>query len=611
MKKAKILAERFLLNYTHPHYIQATLHSQFHQISFPNKPFSTHNLLNPHQKSHFSSKPNSIITLITTKTWSKSLEHELSNSNPSFTHETVIYVLKSLEKHPQKALNFLNWVTYTKGFTPSSIVYSLMLRILGNKEYIKEFWECVERLVDEDCDIDIGVYRAVLANFKNLEMMSDAKALTRLVSKMTKESGTTARVKNVVDLVLGSDLKDDLRKNLRVVGDSLSENIVLRIFWKLHKFPLKALLLFRWVEEHTDYTLKGAIYNGIVRVLAKEESVKEFWSMVEELKSSGYLIDIDTYIKVERQFLSSGMLKDAVQLYEQMMDGPYEPPLDNCNWLLREICVRVVKTYAAAGHLLSNTSYDWMYRCLNSVGNIEEAEKVLVCMKNEGFEPDSVTYGHAVFGYCRAGQLERATKVMDELESRGCISDPRTWAYLIQELCKAGELDQSIKYFMKMLQKNLEVEAEILDLLVNLLCNEGRVDNVYTLVIESVDKAKLTPLISTYKHVITNLLAEKKFGAAMILLRPVEEQNLRPIGALYVDYLSKSGSLDDATDFLKVVNTKQHAPSSFYFQILHSFCKEGRHSEAEELVDKYPYHIRTHANILKFFASQKLDNSVG
>ena len=52
---------------------------------------------------------------------------------------------------------------------------------------------------------------------------------------------------------------------------------------------------------------------------------EEFWSLVGEMKRKGFDMDIDTYRKLSRHFKKSKMMKDAVGLYEFMMDWPYNP----------------------------------------------------------------------------------------------------------------------------------------------------------------------------------------------------------------------------------------------------------------------------------------------
>ncbi|KAK2374087.1 pentatricopeptide repeat-containing protein, chloroplastic [Trifolium repens] len=129
-------------------------------LRFLNSSLATRVLATRNQVTHFSSssishyllnrsndllrfhntQPNSILKLVFTNDWSEELEKKLENCRESLTHETVVYVLKRLDKNPQKVFSLFNWVSEKEWFMTSSSVYSLVLRVLGNNKKMKEFW---------------------------------------------------------------------------------------------------------------------------------------------------------------------------------------------------------------------------------------------------------------------------------------------------------------------------------------------------------------------------------------------------------------------------------------------------------------------------------------
>ncbi|KAF9603228.1 hypothetical protein IFM89_034561 [Coptis chinensis] len=566
-----------------------------------------------HHKFYFSSTPTSIVELVTTKEWSQELKLELEKSHSTLTHETVLYVLKQLDKYPLKASDFFNWICGKNGFKPSLPVYSLMLRILACKETIEEFWGLVKRMSDEGYYIDEDTYRRLRHNLCKDELTSDANTLKESYTKMTQESASDANVIGVVDLVLELDWNDDVTKKLGELEIQLSENVLLRIFTALNRHPLKGLCLFRWVEEHMGYTHNTVIYNSMLRVLGKKESIDEFWSLTKELKSVGHEIDSDTYIKLSKTFIRSLMLKDAVELYELMMDGPYKPSVSNCSSLLvaisltdtpdLDLAFRVFNKYEATGQMLLKSVYDGIHRSLTAAGKFGEAEKFLETMRNAGHEPDNITYSHIVFGLAKAGRMEEACKMLGEMEARGYVLEFKTWDIIIQRHCLAGEIDQALNIFTQMLEKNFDADSGILEVLVNGLCSKQRVDDAYTLVIEMVEKVKMKPLLDTYKNLIQKLLGERKLKEALNLLRLLRKDEHPSYEEPFNNYISKFGSVDDANEYLTALRVKKYPPVLIYSHAIESFCKEGRESDARDLLDKCPPHIRGDAGILKLVTS--------
>ncbi|XP_010251049.1 PREDICTED: pentatricopeptide repeat-containing protein At3g48250, chloroplastic [Nelumbo nucifera] len=604
---------------TRPIHFQVTRYSYLFPCFSPSlsTPSFVSAFLYGHQNLYFSSKPSSFVELILANEWSEEIEKELEGSNLTPTHETVLYILKKLDKEPEKAWCFFNWVSVRCGFKPSASMYSLLLRIFGQKASMKEFWLIIKKMRDEGFDIDKETYLTILGTFNKEKMASEAAALTQLFSQIVQESATDSVVKLVLEIVLASDWSDGIEKKLGELKLSLSENTVLRVLKELRGQPLKALKFFDWAgkQQDLDYKHNAVTYNAIIRVLGREESIEEFWKMIKVLRTAGHDVDLDSYIKLSRQFQKSKMMKDAVELYELMMDGPYKPSIQDCSVLLRQISLtakpdldlvfRVVKKYEATGHSLSKSVYDGIHRSLTSVGRFDEAERILESMKVAGYEPDNITYSQVVFGLCKARRLEEACKVLDEMEKKGCVPDLKTWTILIQGHCTAGEVDKALACFAKMIGKSCDADADLLEIMVNGMCSKKKVVGAYTLAVEMVEKARLRPWQATYKNLIQRLLGEGKLEEALNLLVLMKKHNFPPFPEPFIDYISKFGTVEDAKEFLKALSIKKYPSSSAYLHVFRSFFREGRHSEAQDLLYMCPHHIRNHADILNLFGSTK------
>lgn len=568
-----------------------------------------------HQKFYLSSKPNSIAELLLANDWSEGLEYELEKSCSFMTHETVVYILKRLDKSPQKASCFFNWVSEKDTFTPNSSVYSLMLRISANKETMKQFWIILRMMKEGGFYIDEETYLTILRTLKKAKMESDAVALTHFNNRMLQENAMGSVVTQVVDIISGSEWTAEVENELARLKIHLSDNFVLRVLKELRQCPLKALKFFHWVGSHSHYQHNTVTYNAIARVIARDDSIEEFWSIVEEMKKVGHEMDIDTYVKVSRNFLKNKMVEDAVKLYELMMDGAYKPSTQDCSILLKcisgsdspnlDLVNRVVKKYESTGHTLSKAIYDGIHRSLTSAGKFDEAEKIVKGMRNAGYEPDNITYSQVVFGLCKVRRFEEACKVLDEMESCGCIPDIKTWTILIQGHCAANEVDKALLCFAKMIEKGCEADADLLDVLVDGFLNQKKIDGAYNLLVEMVSKCRLSPWQATYKKLIEKLLGVMKFDEALDLLRLMKKHNYPPFSEPFVQYISKFGTVEDAAEFLKTLSVKSFPTYTTYLHLFESFFHEGRHYEAKDLLYKCPHHIRTHNKICELFGSAK------
>ncbi|KAI3512878.1 hypothetical protein L1887_20200 [Cichorium endivia] len=571
--------------------------------------------LNLHGKPFFSSQPEQTLNLILSEKWSDTLEQEMSKSKSDFTHETVMYVLKKLSREPQKASNFFNWIVEKHGFQPSSSIYSLMLRVYGNKESIKQLWITAKKMKEGGFFIDDQTYLMIHQDFKNSNMINEAAILTKFYNAMAKDNIMNDVVKEIIGVVIESDWGNGVEKRLQGIkfDFEVSDNFILRVLKDLRKYPLKALGFFRWVSETFNYKHNTITYNGILRVICQEDSIQAFWNVFKEMKNAGHEMDLDTYLKITRFFQKRKMLKEAVELYEHMMDSPYKPSIQDCSVLLRtlagnispnlDLVFRVVNKFEGSGNSLSKSVYDGIHRSLTSLGQLDEAQKMMTAMKDAGYEPDNITYSQLIFGLCKARRLEDAAQVLDEMQANGCIPDIKTWTILIQGHCSANEVDKALIFFANMIEKGCEADADLLDVLVNGFLSQNKAIDAHQVLVEMTDTGGVKPWQATYKNLIQKLLVERRFEESLKLLRLMKKHEYPPFSEPFVVFVSKFGTIDDALEFLKTLSFKESPSVSAYQHVFQGFVDEGRELEAKDLLFKCPPHVRKHKAISSLFGS--------
>ncbi|XP_073048648.1 pentatricopeptide repeat-containing protein At3g48250, chloroplastic [Primulina eburnea] len=562
----------------------------------------------------FSSSPESVLSLFSSEDWSKNLDKEMQDSNLALTHENVVFILKKLSKNPEKASRFFKYVN-EDGFEPSSSIYSLMLRIYTRKDFLKEFWVTIKEMKEKGYYLDEETYKTIFSTFRGSKMENEAAALRHFYQRLIRENAMGEVVNEVVEIIKSLEWDERVERKLEEMKFVVSDNFVLRVLKELRGkgYLLKAHRFFKWVEKGLGFKHNSVTYNGTLRVLCWVESITEFWSVMEEMKSAGFEMDLDSYIKITRQLQKNKMLKDAVRLYEHMMDSPFQPSCKECDMLLRTIAThsspdldlvfKVVNKFEAAGYLMSKSVYDGIHRSLTSLGKFDEAEKIVQTMKSAGYDPDNITYSQLVFGLCKARRCDEASIVLTEMEKRGCSPDIKTWTILIKGHCVANEVDEAMLCFAKMMEKGFDADADLVDVLVTGFLSQDRAIGAYTLLLELVKKARSRPWQATYKNLIQKLLGGRQFEEALELLHMMKKQKYPPFSEPFVKYISKFGSVEDAHEFLKTLSVKEYPSVSAYQHVFRSFFDEDRHSEAKDLLFKCPHHIRKHPEVSSLFGS--------
>uniref|UniRef100_A0ACD5WK87 Uncharacterized protein n=1 Tax=Avena sativa TaxID=4498 RepID=A0ACD5WK87_AVESA len=545
---------------------------------------------------------------------------------PAPTTESVLYLLHSLSKDPSLALAFFRR-SADSGQPLGSAAYNLMLRTLASSPSAAQahFWPFLRDMEAAGHSVDQGTYLAALASFKKASLTADYASLTARLAKDRDDAKAQGNpVSAAADAVRGLDDEgvsdEDLEKRLEGVVEQLlplTETAVAKVLREVRDCPVKALAFFRWAGRQEGYAHGSVAYNAMARVLGREESMREFWELLQEMKAGGVHLDIDTYVKLSRQFQKRHMMPEAVDLYELMMDSPYKPSQQDGPLLLRRIALRqapdldlvyrVARKFEAVYEIKTKDVFDGIHRALTSNGRFDEAAEVIYDMRGAGHQPDNITYSQLVFGLCKAGKCDEARKVFDEMEAEGCTPDLKTWTMLIQGHCRAGEVDKALQYLTEMIEKNLDADADLLDVMVKGLCSQDKVDAAYTLFVEMVDRAQLSPFQNTYKHIISELLRVKKLEQALELLKSMKARKLPPFSDPFPPKIAEYGTTEDARDFLKALkgSVNTYPAYTVYLLVFNSFFAEGRYTEAQDLLYKCPFHIRKHHEITKLFESVK------
>ncbi|XP_078434927.1 pentatricopeptide repeat (PPR) superfamily protein [Wolffia australiana] len=536
------------------------------------------------------------------------------------SQESVIYVLKKLDKFPQKAIGFLDCARNRYGFKPSAAVYNVMLRILGkNKDFAKDFWIIARNMREDGHCFDHGTYFTLVSSFKKQEMRGDASALAKLQS-----SSSIEEIQAAIDIVKGfseewTEAEGDAMSASKLV---LSEGSVIKVLKEAKDRPLLALGFFRWAEQRPGYSHGSSAYNQMARVLGWEGTIDKFFDLAMEMKKLGHEIDFDTYVKISRRFQKCKLLEPAVQLYELMMDGPYKPSVQDCGLLLRRIAMadppelelvsRVVQKFESQGNSLTKSVYDGIHRSLTSAGRFKEADQIMEKMKASGFEADNITYSQLVHGLCKAGKVDEARAVVEEMESMGCVPDLKTWTVLIKghlDVAVEPELDGSLSLLADMVGRGRKPDGQLVDCVVTGLCRHGRGSAAYALVLE-MDKAGVRPWQATFKLLIENCLGRGQLEEALKLLRRMRELKYPPYGDPVAAYIAKVGTMEDALEFFRSMSGKSSPSSSIHLKIFRGLFKEGRFGEARDLLFRCPHHIRKHKDVAKLFGSAEISSPV-
>ncbi|KAK7851107.1 pentatricopeptide repeat-containing protein [Quercus suber] len=372
----------------------------------------------------------------------------------------VKMVLENVGVEPTKALIFFRWVGESRLFKHDERTYNAVAKMLGQEDCFDRFWKVVDEMRSNGYDMEEETFVKVLGWFCKRKMIKDVVDLyefamagankpfedccvfllrkVAIVLKSLTSVGRLGECNKVLKAM--KEGVDDIRKELELNNDVVSHELVLRVLGKLELSPdvakrsevwsddverkirelsieyssdmvkmvlenvgvepTKALIFFRWVEESRLFKPDERTYNAVAKMLGQKDCIDRFWKVVDEMRSNGYDMEEETFVKVLGWFCKRKMIKDVVDLYEFAMAGANKPFEDCCVFLLRKVEVgkqldmglffRVLRIFTEKGNFLTNSMLGVVLESLTSVGRLGECSKVLKAMKEGGF----VANGH-------------------------------------------------------------------------------------------------------------------------------------------------------------------------------------------------------------------------
>lgn len=178
----------------------------------------------------------------------------------------------------------------------------------------------------------------------------------------------------------------------------------------------------------------------------------------------------------------------------------------------------------------NGVTYGWLIKGFCDVGDLIEASRIWNLMVDQGFEPCIGPIESVMETLFKTNRYDEALKLFQMLRTRTMEKlGLSTYRLVIGWLCKRAKIAQAYLLFDEMQGRGIKADNLTISSLVYGLLSKGRVREAYSLV-EGVEK----PDISVYHGLIKGLLKLKRASEATQVFREMVRQGCEPIMHTYV-----------------------------------------------------------------------------
>ncbi|KAL6577599.1 hypothetical protein OROMI_009927 [Orobanche minor] len=225
--------------------------------------------------------------------------------------------------------------------------------------------------------------------------------------------------------------------------------------------------------------------------------IKQFemvWLLVDEMKSKG-LLGKDTLALVCRRYAMADNVKEAMEAFDNMVNK------------LNEVCRE---------------------------------------MREDGFEPDVVSYGILIKAYCKAKKFDEAIELYHEMEKEIIEATPPIYCTLINAFGSGRKLDDAIKFFeLCKGRSDGVIKAPAYNALVGAYFWSARITDAYKIV-DEMRKCGVGPNAHTYDIILHHLIKLGKTKEAYNVFKKMNDGPASNTYEIMLRMLCNEGSMDMA-----------------------------------------------------------------
>ncbi|ESW27479.1 hypothetical protein PHAVU_003G205400 [Phaseolus vulgaris] len=364
----------------------------------------------------------------------------------------------------------------------------------------------------------------------------------------------------IPELIFTSHWSKGLEHELEKCYPSLTHETVVYILKRLEANPEKAWCFFDWVSTKKWFRASSTLYGLILRVLATEETIKQFWITLWTMKRKGFYFYEEMYFPILAGFKRKKMDKDRSSLIHFYNRSIREDAMQSVVANVVDIISVSKWGDGVKGELAKvniQLSDNFIIRVLRELRNtpLKAYEFFRWVGRQSGYEHNTITYNAFARVLARTDSIEKFWSVIEEMKSVDHELDIDTYLKISRILQRNRMMEDAVKLYELMMDSSYKPSVEDCCFLLNSISES--------------DKPNLDLVFRVSK---------KYESTGHTLSKAIYDGIHRS--------LASSGKLDEAEDIVNRMRNAGHEPDNItYGQVIVGFCKMRRLEEACKVLE--------------------------
>ncbi|KAM7517194.1 hypothetical protein LguiA_006777 [Lonicera macranthoides] len=423
-----------------------------------------------------------------------------------------------------------------------------------------EFYQSLERLKEDEAKESETVSEGAAVNENGSDFVMGEEEKAKVVSLPTRHGKIKYRI-------YGLDLSDP---KWAEVADKIQETG--EIIWPQEPKPIygKCKIVTERILSLGEEDDPSPLLAEWVELL--QPSRIDWLTLLDRLREKNTRV----YFKIAETVLAEETFQTNIRDYSKLIDAHAK---DN----RLEDAERILKKMSENGIIPDILTSTVMVHMYSKAGNLDRAKQAFESLKSQGFQPDMKVYNSMIMAYVTANQPKLGNLLVREMETRDIKPTNEIYMALFRSFAQCGDVDGALSISNEMQFAGVQPSLESCALLVEAFGQSGKPDkarNHFDYMIKlghKPDDRCTASMIAAYEK---NNLLDK----ALNLLLELEKDGFEPGVMTYsvlVDWLAQLQLVEEAEDLLgKIAEQGEAPPLKVHISLCDMYSRAGAEKKA-------------------------------
>ncbi|XP_016487031.1 pentatricopeptide repeat-containing protein At3g02490, mitochondrial-like [Nicotiana tabacum] len=378
---------------------------------------------------------------------------------------------------------------------------------------------------------------------------------------------------------------DEIKLDLDSNSVVMTHDLVVKALRSFNTAPDSARRFFNWVLENESERLSSKVYNYMLGILGSNGFAKEFWDMVEIMKSKGYGVSRGTFNRTIERFEKDKLSGDVKKLKEF-----YGPELaDNSS---EEVCSRVCKL------IRGNVWGDDVEKQLRGL-NLEFSSELITvvlekleCESNKAliffrwieesglFKHNERTINAMARVLGREESGEKFWRLVDEMKTAGFEMERETYNKVLENFVKRKMIKDAVDlYEFAMVGINKPSSQDCTFLLKKIVVSKELDLDLFSKVLRVFTESGNSLTGANLNAILKSLTSVDRFGECNNILKAMKDAGFTPSlnqQSKIAFHLGSGGKDKDLNEFMNYIDSSGDTPNSkAWTSLIEGYCEAG------------------------------------